>query len=93
MHTLPRKQIRARGPRGVAPCKNLSILPLHRRSIHGEIFHFFLWVLALPLSMDVLTETQKLEYKRIKNALRSARHIGELDEDLLTMAACLAVEV
>ena len=43
--------------------------------------------------MDVLTDTQKLEYKRIKNALRSARHIGELDEDLLTMAACLAVEV
>ena len=90
---MPRKQIRARGPRGVAPCKNLSKKRLHRRSIHGEIFHFFLWVLALPLSMDVLTETQKLEYKRIKNALRSARHIGELDEDLLTMAACLAVEV
>lgn len=43
--------------------------------------------------MENLTETQQIQYLRIKNALRNARHIGQLDEDLLTMAACLAVEV
>lgn len=43
--------------------------------------------------MNELTPKQVVAYDRIKNALRSARHIGELDEDLLRMAACLSVEV
>ena len=43
--------------------------------------------------MQIMNEIQEVEYQRIKQALRCARHIGELDEDLLTMAACLAVEV
>jgi len=43
--------------------------------------------------MDELTAKQKIEYERIKKSLRSARHIAELDEDLLKMAACLTVEV
>jgi P27 family predicted phage terminase small subunit len=43
--------------------------------------------------MDKLTAKQSEAYQRIKTALRSARHIGELDEDLLKMAACLSVEV
>ena len=43
--------------------------------------------------MDELTAKQRIEYERIKKSLRSARHIAELDEDLLKMAACLTVEV
>ena len=43
--------------------------------------------------MEELTPRQTLAYARIKEALRSARHIGALDEDLLKMAACLSVEV
>lgn len=43
--------------------------------------------------MDELTPKQTVAYARIKEALRSARHIGALDEDLLKMAACLSVEV
>ena len=43
--------------------------------------------------MNDLTPKQQVAYARIKEALRSARHIGALDEDLLKMAACLTVEV
>ena len=52
---------------------------------------FPIWVYLYR--MDELTDKQKLAYARIKQSLRSARHIGELDEDLLKMAACLTVEV
>ena len=43
--------------------------------------------------MNDLTPKQRVAYDRIKEALRNARHIGALDEDLLKMAACLSVEV
>ena len=74
--------------------KNQGQKPLHRRSSHVEIFRFFRRDLASTFGdMEQLTKKQLVEYGRIKQALRSARHIGELDEDLLRMAACLAVEV
>lgn len=58
------------------------------------MFRFFYRDLASKFgSMDKLTAKQSEAYQRIKTALRSARHIGELDEDLLKMAACLSVEV
>ena len=41
--------------------------------------------------MNKLTPKQQVAYSRIKEALRSARHIGALDDDLLKIAACFTV--
>lgn len=40
-----------------------------------------------------MTEKQQVQYKRIRAELLDAGHYHKLDEDLLTMAASLAVEV